>query len=63
MLQQTYQHLNQLLTHPHLLNHSHKLPKYSKDQPHLQKTLHLYPNYKAKKQELPDIQEILSETD
>ncbi|MBU5914759.1 PCRF domain-containing protein, partial [Vibrio cholerae O1] len=42
---------------------SDKLRKYSKEQADLQKTVDVYRNYKAKKEELADIEEMLSETD
>ncbi|WP_391559348.1 PCRF domain-containing protein, partial [Staphylococcus saprophyticus] len=62
MLEETYQQLNQILTHPHLLNNPHNLPKYSKHHPQLQKTLHLYPHYKQTKQHISQLQQILPHT-
>ncbi len=54
--------LNELLSDPDVVNDSDKLRKYSKEQADLQKTVDVYRNYKAK-EELADIEEMLSETD
>lgn len=62
-VEERYEQLNELLSDPDVVNDSDKLRKYSKEQADLQKTVDVYRNYKAKKEELADIEEMLSETD
>ncbi|EHS14213.1 putative peptide chain release factor 1 [Staphylococcus aureus subsp. aureus IS-3] len=63
IVEERYEQLNELLSDPDVVNDSDKLRKYSKEQADLQKTVDVYRNYKAKKEELADIEEMLSETD
>lgn len=63
IVEERYEQLNELLSDPDVVNDSDKLRKYSKEQADLQKTVDVYRNYKAKKEELADIAEMLSETD
>ncbi|ETO53158.1 peptide chain release factor 1 [Staphylococcus aureus MUF256] len=63
IVEERYEQLNELLSDPDVVNDSDKLRKYSKEQADLQKTIDVYRNYKAKKEELADIEEMLSETD
>ncbi|WP_375294065.1 PCRF domain-containing protein, partial [Staphylococcus aureus] len=55
--------INRMNEYTDVVNDSYKLRKYAKEQADLQKTVDVYRNYKAKKEELADIEERLSETD
>ena len=63
IVEERYEQLNELLSDPDVVNDSDKLRKYSKEQADLQKTVDVYRSYKAKKEELVDIEEMLNETD
>ncbi|EHJ07154.1 peptide chain release factor 1 [Staphylococcus simiae] len=63
IVEERYEQLNELLSDPDVVNDSDKLRKYSKEQADLQKTVDVYRSYKAKKEELADIEDMLNETD
>ncbi|HDY9571865.1 TPA: peptide chain release factor 1 [Staphylococcus argenteus] len=63
IVEERYEQLNELLSDPDVVNDSDKLRKYSKEQADLQKTVDVYRNYKSKKEELTDIEELLNETE
>ncbi|MBO1199172.1 peptide chain release factor 1 [Staphylococcus simiae] len=63
IVEERYEQLNELLSDPDVVNDSDKLRKYSKEQADLQKTVDVYRSYKAKKEELVDIEDMLNETD
>lgn len=62
IVEERYEQLNEMLSDPEIVNDSDKLRKYSKEQADLQKTVDVYRNYKSKKEELDDIEEMLKET-
>ncbi|MCG1718626.1 peptide chain release factor 1 [Staphylococcus epidermidis] len=62
IVEERYEQLNELLSDPDIVNDADKLRKYSKEQADLQKTVDVYRSYKTKKEELQDIEDMLSET-
>ncbi|EJE12140.1 peptide chain release factor 1 [Staphylococcus epidermidis] len=62
IVEERYEQLNELLSDPDVVNDADKLRKYSKEQADLQKTVDVYRSYKTKKEELQDIEDMLSET-
>ncbi|MCG2042346.1 peptide chain release factor 1 [Staphylococcus epidermidis] len=62
IVEERYEQLNELLSDPDVVNDADKLKKYSKEQADLQKTVDVYRSYKTKKEELQDIEDMLSET-
>nr|WP_224743136.1 peptide chain release factor 1 [Staphylococcus haemolyticus] len=52
-----------MLSDPEIVNDSDKLRKYSKEQADLQKTVDVYRDYKSKKEEIAEIDEMLNETE
>ena len=62
IVEERYEQLNELLSDPDVVNDTDKLRKYSKEQADLQKTVDVYRSYKTKKEELQDIEDMLSET-
>ena len=62
IVEERYEQLNELLSDPEVVNDADKLRKYSKEQADLQKTVDVYRSYKTKKEELQDIEDMLSET-
>lgn len=52
-----------MLSDPEIVNDPDKLRKYSKEQADLQKTVDVYRDYKSKKEEVAEIDEMLTETD
>jgi peptide chain release factor 1 len=63
IVEERYEQLNEMLSDPDVVNNADKLRKYSKEQAELQKTVDVYREYKNKKEELSDIEDMLSETD
>ncbi|MBJ6298219.1 PCRF domain-containing protein, partial [Staphylococcus aureus] len=57
IVEERYEQLNELLSDPDVVNDSDKLRKYSKEQADLQKTVDVYRNYKAKKEEVEMLKE------
>lgn len=62
IVEERYEQLNELLSDPDVVNDADKLRKYSKEQADLQRTVDVYRSYKTKKEELQDIEDMLSET-
>lgn len=62
IVEERYEQLNELLSDPDVVNDADKLRKYSKEQADLQKTVDVFRSYKTKKEELQDIEDMLSET-
>ena len=62
IVEERYEQLNELLSDPDVVNDADKLRKYSKERADLQKTVDVYRSYKTKKEELQDIEDMLSET-
>ena len=62
IVEERYEQLNEMLSDPDVVNNADKLRKYSKEQAELQKQLMFIENTK-KKEELSDIEDMLSETD
>jgi len=63
IVEERYEQLNEMLSDPEVVNDSDKLRKYSKEQADLQKTVDVYRDYKSKKEEIDEIDEMLNETD
>ncbi|MCJ1655899.1 peptide chain release factor 1 [Staphylococcus sp. NRL 16/872] len=63
IVEERYEQLNEMLSDPEVVNDSDKLRKYSKEQADLQKTVDVYRDYKSKKEEIAEIDEMLNETD
>lgn len=63
IVEERYEQLNEMLSDPEIVNDPDKLRKYSKEQADLQKTVDVYRDYKSKKQEVAEIDEMLTETD
>ena len=61
--EERYEQLNEMLSDPEIVNDPDKLRKYSKEQADLQKTVDVYRDYKSKKEEVAEIDEMLTETD
>ena len=58
-----YEQLKEMLSDPEIVNDPDKLRKYSKEQADLQKTVDVYRDYKSKREEVAEIDEMLTETD
>ncbi|MHB7919724.1 peptide chain release factor 1 [Staphylococcus hominis] len=63
IVEERYEQLNEMLSDPEIVNDPDKLRKYSKEQADLQKTVDVYRDYKSKKEEVAEIDEMLTETD
>ena len=63
IVEERYEQLNEMLSDPEIVNDSDKLRKYSKEQADLQKTVDVYRDYKSKKEEIAEIDEMLNETE
>ncbi|MCE4964584.1 peptide chain release factor 1 [Staphylococcus haemolyticus] len=63
IVEERYEQLNEMLSDPEIVNDSDKLRKYSKEQANLQKTVDVYRDYKSKKEEIAEIDEMLNETE
>ncbi|MCH4460863.1 peptide chain release factor 1 [Staphylococcus haemolyticus] len=63
IVEERYEQLNEMLSDPEIVNDSGKLRKYSKEQADLQKTVDVYRDYKSKKEEIAEIDEMLNETE
>lgn len=63
IVEERYEQLNEMLSDPEIVNDPNKLRKYSKEQADLQKTVDVYRDYKSKKEEVAEIDEMLTETD
>lgn len=63
IVEERYEQLNEMLSDPEIVNDSDKLRKYSKEQADLQKTVDVYRDYKSKKEEIAEIDEMLKETE
>lgn len=63
IVEERYEQLNEMLSNPEIVNDPDKLRKYSKEQADLQKTVDVYRDYKSKKEEVAEIDEMLTETD
>lgn len=63
IVEERYEQLNEMLSDPEIVNDPDKLRKYSKEQADLQKTVDVYREYKSKKEEVAEIDEMLTETD
>ncbi|MFS4465922.1 peptide chain release factor 1 [Staphylococcus haemolyticus] len=63
IVEERYEQLNEMLSDPEIVNDSEKLRKYSKEQADLQKTVDVYRDYKSKKEEIAEIDEMLNETE
>ena len=63
IVEERYEQLNEMLSDPEIVNDPDKLRKYSKEQADLQKTVDVYRDYKNKKEEVAEIDEMLTETD
>lgn len=63
IVEERYEQLNEMLSDPEIVNDPDKLRKYSKEQVDLQKTVDVYRDYKSKKEEVAEIDEMLTETD
>ncbi|WP_145437993.1 peptide chain release factor 1 [Staphylococcus hominis] len=63
IVEERYEQLNEMLSDPEIVNDPDKLRKYSKEQADLQKTVDVYRGYKSKKEEVAEIDEMLTETD
>ncbi|QJI69059.1 peptide chain release factor 1 [Staphylococcus haemolyticus] len=63
IVEERYEQLNEMLSDPEIVNDSDKLRKYSKEQADLQKTVDVYRDYKKKKEEIAEIDEMLNETE
>lgn len=63
IVEERYEQLNGMLSDPEIVNDPDKLRKYSKEQADLQKTVDVYRDYKSKKEEVAEIDEMLTETD
>lgn len=63
IVEERYEQLNEMLSDPEIVNDPDKLRKYSKEQADLQKTVDVYRDYKSKREEVAEIDEMLTETD
>ncbi|MHB7915925.1 peptide chain release factor 1 [Staphylococcus haemolyticus] len=63
IVEERYEQLNEMLSDPEIVNDLDKLRKYSKEQADLQKTVDVYRDYKSKKEEIAEIDEMLNETE
>ncbi|WP_145462053.1 peptide chain release factor 1 [Staphylococcus haemolyticus] len=63
IVEERYEQLNEMLSDPEIVNDSDKLRKYSKEQADLQKIVDVYRDYKSKKEEIAEIDEMLNETE
>ena len=63
IVEERYEQLNEMLSDPEIVNDPDKLRKYSKEQADLQKTVDVYRYYKSKREEVAEIDEMLTETD
>ncbi|SUM69870.1 peptide chain release factor 1 [Staphylococcus hominis] len=63
IVEERYEQLNEMLSDPEVVNDPDKLRKYSKEQADLQKTVDVYRDYKSKREEVAEIDEMLTETD
>ena len=63
IVEERYEQLNEMLSDPEIVNDPDKLRKYSKEPADLQKTVDVYRDYKSKKEEVAEIDEMLTETD
>ena len=63
IIEERYEQLNEMLSDPEIVNDPDKLRKYSKEQADLQKTVDVYRDYKSKREEVAEIDEMLTETD
>ena len=63
IVEERYEQLNEMLSDPEIVNDPDKLRKYSKEQADLQKTVDVYRDYKNKREEVAEIDEMLTETD
>ena len=63
IVEERYEQLNEMLSDPEIVNDPDKLRKYSKEQADLQKTVDVYRDHKSKKEEVAEIDEMLTETD
>ncbi|QCT48680.1 peptide chain release factor 1 [Staphylococcus haemolyticus] len=63
IVEERYEQLNEMLSDPEIVSDSDKLRKYSKEQADLQKTVDVYRDYKSKKEEIAEIDEMLNETE
>ncbi|WP_049335523.1 peptide chain release factor 1 [Staphylococcus hominis] len=63
IVEERYEQLNEMLSDPEIVNDPDKLRKYSKEQADLQKTVDVYRDYKSKREEVVEIDEMLTETD
>ena len=63
IVEERYEQLNEMLSDPEIVNDPDKLRKYSKEQADLQKKVDVYRDYKSKKEEVAEIDEMLTETD
>jgi len=63
IVEERYEQLNEMFSDPEIVNDPDKLRKYSKEQADLQKTVDVYRDYKSKREEVAEIDEMLTETD
>ncbi|ARJ50283.1 peptide chain release factor 1 [Staphylococcus lutrae] len=62
IVEERYEQLNELLSDPEVVSDSDLLRKYSKEQSELQKTVEVYRHYKQVKEDVEEIELMLSET-
>lgn len=63
IVEERYEQLNELLSDPEVVSDSDLLRKYSKEQSELHKTVEVYRHYKQVKEDIQEIELMLSETD
>ncbi|CAD7359168.1 peptide chain release factor 1 [Staphylococcus schleiferi] len=63
IIEERYEQLNELLSDPEVVSDSDLLRKYSKEQSELHKTVEVYRHYKQVKEDIQEIELMLSETD
>ncbi|WP_281198234.1 peptide chain release factor 1 [Staphylococcus schleiferi] len=63
IIEERYEQLNELLSDPEVVSDSDLLRKYSKEQSELHKTVEIYRHYKQVKEDIQEIELMLSETD
>ncbi|WP_428700877.1 peptide chain release factor 1 [Staphylococcus coagulans] len=63
IVEERYEQLNELLSDPEVVSDSDLLCKYSKEQSELHKTVEVYRHYKQVKEDIQEIELMLSETD